>query len=840
MPSDPRPIDAPFASGVEADAFRDPQSIALADGRILVVTQIDQAFFSSLEGRLFDADGAPLGDAFEIESAISTVAGYDLAALPDGGFAVAFLAANGLTVLGRAYDVVAGDAVLRAGSQGSIIDLADFDLDFRPTIAAQDDGFVFHAVSDGDEGRAIVEGRDGQADGDGGDEILTDDIGEATLASTTLESGNVVLVVDADGDAGGDDRFRILVRDAAGETVATGVFSVSGGSALQPAVAALEGGGFVVSGTQSLGGSRVLFQVFDAEAQPLSAVTETGAAIDGLDDDSAIAALPDGGFVVFYDVDGVEPPQIRGQRFDAAGAAAGESFLAAERDGADLTAASLADGRIALTWRVEGEDAIETRIFAAPILTEGTDGDDVLAGTPGDDILSGGLGDDSLIASAGVDVLDGGAGLDTADYSATPADVNLQVFLAIDPLGGGAPLDGFVRVVTGDDILTPVNDERDVLIGIERFVSGEGDDEISGADQGDDVVLGGGGADRIFGLGGDDDLSGGEGADRIEGGDGDDRLGGGKGRDLLAGGAGADEIRGGDGNDAADYSDSAAGVDVDLTRPGAQSGGDAQGDVLTAVENLQGSDVADVLRGDGGANILIGLGGDDRLSGRGGADSLDGGAGEDQLRGAGGGDLLRGGEGDDALFGQNGADALEGEAGDDRLEGGDKGDDLSGGGGADALFGQDGGDALAGDGGADLLRGGKGGDVLKGGGGADDLGGGTGKDTLKGGGGDDLLDGGAGRDKLTGGGGDDVFVYARGHGKDEALDYQSGADSLRLDADLFRDPAIDTGQEVVDAFATLSGNGRVATFAFGGGDVLTLRGDGPLDLDQVAADIGIF
>lgn len=768
MHDDPRPIGEPFVSGVDADAIRDPQAIALEDGRVLVVTQTDREFFSALEGRLFDADGASLGDAFVIETAIKTDAGYDVAALPDGGFAVAFLAANGLTLLGRAYDIAEGAAVQRAGTQGSVIDFATFDQDFGPTIAAQGDGFVFQAVSNGDEGRTIVEGRDGEFDGAGGDEAAADAIGEATLTSATLKGGGVVLVIDADGDAGGDSRFQILIRDDAGGTVATGVFAVPGGAALQPAVAALAGGGFVVSGTQVLGGSQVVFQVFDADAQPVSEVIVTGAGIAGLDDDSAIAALPDGGFVVFYDVDGVEPPQIRGQRFDAAGVAAGESFPVAERDGSNLTAATLANGRVAVTWLVEADGVVETRIFAAAILTEGTDGDDVLAGTQGDDILSGGPGDDRLIASAGVDVLDGGAGLDTADYSATPSDVNLQVFLAIDPLGGGAPQDGFVQAVTGDEILTPVDDQRDALVGIERFISGDGNDAIDGSDQGGDTIEGRGGADRIAGLGGDDDLAGGEGDDRIEGGAGDDRIAGGKGDDLLAGGAGADAVRGGDGNDAADYSASDAGVDVDLARSGPQSGGDAQGDVLTAIENLQGSDFADLLRGDGAANILVGLDGDDRLSGRG------------------GGDQLAGGDGEDALFGQSGGDLMKGGAA------------------------------------ADLLQGGKG------------------ADALKGGGGDDLLDGGAGRDRMAGGGGDDVFVFGEGYGKDEALDYRAGADSLRLDAVLFGDASIDTGQEVVDAFAALSGNGRVVTFDFGAGDVLTLRGDDPLDLGQIAADIGLF
>ena len=71
---------------------------------------------------------------------------------------------------------------------------------------------------------------------------------------------------------------------------------------------------------------------------------------------------------------------------------------------------------------------------------------------------------------------------------------------------------------------------------------------------------------------------------------------------------------------------------------GLGSGGDAEGDTLSGIENLIGSDFADKLTGDGVANDLFGCdgndslyggGGDDRLSGDEGADLLDGGAGID-------------------------------------------------------------------------------------------------------------------------------------------------------------------------------------------------------------------
>ena len=92
--------------------------------------------------------------------------------------------------------------------------------------------------------------------------------------------------------------------------------------------------------------------------------------------------------------------------------------------------------------------------------------------------------------------------------------------------------------------------------------------------------------------------------------------------------AGADTLSGGAGVDEADYSASGAGVNVSLAT-GTGSGGDAAGDLLTGIENLTGSDQADVLTGDASDNVLDGGAGDDALASGLGADTLIGGAGVD-------------------------------------------------------------------------------------------------------------------------------------------------------------------------------------------------------------------
>ena len=76
-----------------------------------------------------------------------------------------------------------------------------------------------------------------------------------------------------------------------------------------------------------------------------------------------------------------------------------------------------------------------------------------------------------------------------------------------------------------------------------------------------DTLAGDGGANALTGLAGDD---------------------------WLVGGAGSDSLDGGAGTDTAYYGNSTAGVTVDLST-GTGTGGDAQGDTLTAVENVVGS-----------------------------------------------------------------------------------------------------------------------------------------------------------------------------------------------------------------------------------------------------------
>jgi Ca2+-binding RTX toxin-like protein len=243
------------------------------------------------------------------------------------------------------------------------------------------------------------------------------------------------------------------------------------------------------------------------------------------------------------------------------------------------------------------------------------------------------------------------------------------------------------------------------------------------------------------------------------------------GNDIVNGSAGADTIDGGDGVDIMSYASSAAGVTISLAG-GAGTGGDAAGDTLTNVEDLNGSAFADQLTGNTLANVIDAGAGNDTILGGSGDDTLVGGAGNDTLRGE---------DGNDNLFGGSGADIIDGGAGSDyanysssSLRTGN--DPVTTGVTADLqnsalntgfaagdtyisiehLYGTAFADTLGGDDAANFLQGRDGNDTLLGRGGGDNLYGGLGNDTLDGGLGNDYLTGDEGNDILTGGAGTDI------------------------------------------------------------------------------------
>ena len=112
--------------------------------------------------------------------------------------------------------------------------------------------------------------------------------------------------------------------------------------------------------------------------------------------------------------------------------------------------------------------------------------------------------------------------------------------------------------------------------------------------------------DTLTGTTGADTINGRDGNDILHGLGGNDTLNGDGGNDKLYGGAGADMLNGGAGDDHAYYTSSSVGVLVRLHNARAVKYGEAEGDTLTGIEHLVGSNHNDILAGDGEDNYLDG------------------------------------------------------------------------------------------------------------------------------------------------------------------------------------------------------------------------------------------
>jgi Ca2+-binding RTX toxin-like protein len=393
-----------------------------------------------------------------------------------------------------------------------------------------------------------------------------------------------------------------------------------------------------------------------------------------------------------------------------------------------------------------------------PVFT-GTKLNDVLNGGNQNDTLLGLEGDDVLSGGKGKDFHDGGAGTDTVSYASAASGIVLS-FTQTDGSGIGSQ---YAYKSAGGYL---GDAEGDTFASIEAFIGSAFRDLVGGGASamvfslggGDDVfdtnysltavdtVYGEAGNDTAWGGRGDDVLHGGDGNDYLNGeldhdtlvgGLGNDNLIGDAGNDLLEGGAGADSISGGAGVDTADYRNSNAGVSVNIGNNTA-SGGHAQGDVLSNLENVIGSAFNDTLTGNVLANVLTGGFGSDTLSGLAGDDTIDGGDGDDRIYGGVGADQITGGAGEDTADYRYSAAAVNVSL----VSGSGTGGDAQG----DTLLGVE---HLAGSNFDDELTGNDGDNRLVGREGADTLIGNAGNDTFDTGGGYDHVDGGAGVDTVT-------------------------------------------------------------------------------------------
>jgi len=153
------------------------------------------------------------------------------------------------------------------------------------------------------------------------------------------------------------------------------------GEQVEPSVAALSDGGFVVTwtdegywpaGVTSPDGSGfgVYGQRYDARGKPTGAEFRVNTHTEGDQVEPSVAGLSDGGFVVtWYSNESPYGGRIHGQRYDAQGNAVGGEFdVSTTKNGrganSEVSVAGLSDGGFVVTWKFRGRSSEEMDVFS--------------------------------------------------------------------------------------------------------------------------------------------------------------------------------------------------------------------------------------------------------------------------------------------------------------------------------------------------------------------------------------------------------------------------------------------------------------------------------------------
>ncbi|MES2444127.1 MAG: putative Ig domain-containing protein [Pseudomonadota bacterium] len=294
-----------------------PSAAALENGGFVIVwTSFDQDHdYDEIYSRQFDSNGAPLTGEVRVNTTIADSQSYPHVVALDDGYVVVWRSERQDGEAGGVY-LQRFDATGAKQGDETRVNTHIADDQTRPELARQGDGFIVTWMSNGQDG------------------------GEGSDIYTQLFSATGVKL-------GGEVRAN----------------ATAAGSQFDPVVTQLANGDYVVVWTAindaqdgSLTG--VYLQRFNADGVPQGDETQVNTYTDDLQEDPAVAALSDGGFVVAwksYRQDG-DSDGVYSQRYDAAGVPqGGEIRVAAVTEGSQYTPSVTAfGGGYIVTWAGEG------------------------------------------------------------------------------------------------------------------------------------------------------------------------------------------------------------------------------------------------------------------------------------------------------------------------------------------------------------------------------------------------------------------------------------------------------------------------------------------------------
>ncbi|MEZ0170612.1 hypothetical protein [Microvirga sp. TS319] len=431
----------------------DPDVTVLANGGWVVTWESNVDIYQ----QRYDPQGAPAGGESRVNViTVDTQRVAVVTALPDGGWVVTWESraqdGSGWGIYQQRFD---------AEGQPQFLDDANHPQDrlINTTVTGDQRAASVTALPldpDGSGGGWVVTWQGPRADGTNGEiyqqryaqdgtptgpetqvNTLAVNFDEAPSVTTLADGGWVVTWEN------GDVRQQRFDKNGNPDGDEAVVYSAVGTNrfAAIPSVAALIDGGWVVTWDVSNGkdgwGRGIYQQRYDADGDPVGAMTKVNATIAGDQRNSSVAALADGGWVVSWESETQDGSGygIYQQRFGADGAPLGGETLVTIgtiADQAQPHVTSLPDG----SWLVAYQSYHPTENSTPPdVYVRRFMPADGQALTPGDDMATGTDSSETLSIAQGTfnaaDRLDGGRGIDTlAMIAAGVLDLTIPSALA--------------------------------------------------------------------------------------------------------------------------------------------------------------------------------------------------------------------------------------------------------------------------------------------------------------------------------------------------------------------------------------------------------------------------
>ena len=319
----------PQGNDIQVNTFEvsnqtNPEITTLDDGSFVVVWQStgQDGWAEGIVGQRFDASGAPVGNEFIVNDYTPTNQILPSAAAVNGGFVVAWHGRgesddNG--VFGRIFDANG----VPLGQDFNISDTLASGQDTVRLTSLSSGGFaaVWDGNGVGDNSSTFLRLFDATGNPTSAEILVDENAGSTQYAADITELSDGKLAVTW-ADTGNPDSVYVRLFNSDG-SAATSQFVLPGlvGEELQPAITALNGGGFVVVYTNDRAdgsGAGVFAQLYDNAGNTVGSEFRVNENNSGTQNDAQVVATADGGFAVaFYSSQ--NPDRIITQQFDANG-----------------------------------------------------------------------------------------------------------------------------------------------------------------------------------------------------------------------------------------------------------------------------------------------------------------------------------------------------------------------------------------------------------------------------------------------------------------------------------------------------------------------------------------